>query len=61
MNKLIAALVAGFFAVGALAAQDVSAPVTVPSASVHAVKATSKVGKKKVRHVAHKAHAPKKV
>ena len=61
MNKLIAVLIAGLFAGGALAAQDASAPVTVPSASVHAVKATSKVSKKKVRHVAHKAHAHKKV
>jgi len=62
MNKLLAALVAGFFAVGAFAAQDASAPVVVPSASVHAVKMTQKVTKKKVRHVAHKSHhAVKKV
>ena len=61
MNKLLAALVAGFFAVGAFAAQDASAPVAVPSASVHAVKTTQKVAKKKVRHVAHKPHAAKKV
>jgi hypothetical protein len=61
MNKLIAALVAGFFAAGAFAAQDTSAPVAVPSASVHAVKSTQTVAKKKVRHVAHKPHAAKKV
>jgi hypothetical protein len=59
MNKLLAALVAGFFAVGAFAAQDASAPVAVPS--VHAVKTTQKAAKKKVRHVAHKPHAAKKV
>jgi hypothetical protein len=63
MNKLLAALVAGFFAAGAFAAQDASAPapVPVPSASVHAVKTTHKAAKKKVRHVVHKAHAAKKV
>jgi hypothetical protein len=61
MNKLLAALVAGFFAAGAFAAQDASAPVPVPSASVHSVKTIQKTAKKKVRHVVHKAHAPKKV
>ena len=61
MNKLIAALVAGFFAAGAFAAQDTSAALAVPSASFHAVKTTQKVAKKKVHHVAHKPHAAKKV
>ena len=55
MNKLLAALVAGFFAAGAFAAQDASAPVPVPSASVHAVKTTHKAAKKKIRHVVHHA------
>ena len=61
MNKLIAALVAGFFAAGAFAAQDTSAAVAVPSASVHAVKTTQKVAKKKVHHVADKPQAAKKM
>jgi hypothetical protein len=62
MNKLLAVLAAGFLATGAFAAQPPSAPVSVPAASVHAVKLAPKpIKKHKIRHVAHKAHAPKKM
>jgi len=61
MNKVLAVLVAGFFATGVFAAQQSSAPVSVPAASVHSVKLAPKAAKKKVHHVAPKAHAPKKM
>ena len=60
MNKLLAALVAGLFAVGAFAQQPAPAPKPeAPAATVHKAKAKTKhaVKKHKVRHVA-KAHTP---
>ncbi len=56
MNKLLAALVAGFFAVGAFA-QTATAPEAAPAPMAkthHAKKMTHKV-KHSVRHAKHKA------
>lgn len=51
MKKLIAALVAGLFAVGAFAAEP--ATVNVPAASVHTVAMKHHVAKKKHHKVKH--------
>lgn len=62
MNKLLAALVAGLFAVGAFAQQAEPAAAPAPKVAKHTAKKHVAAKKHKVRHVA-KAHtaAAKKV